>query len=109
MPRSVSRSASPLPDPPQPDASSEPASEPERRQAATDGIEDLSFREAQTALELCLAQLQDQQLDVELMADLYRRAMRYAERCETVLRQVEQQVLQWDPSDPQREPTPLVP
>ena len=43
-----------------------------------DVARDLSFREAQTALELCLAQLQDQDLDVEAMADLYRRALAYA-------------------------------
>jgi exodeoxyribonuclease VII small subunit len=71
--------------------------------------DDLSFREAQTALELCLAQLQDQELDVEAMADLYRRAQRYAERCETVLRQVEQQVMLWDPEDQDAAPTPYSP
>ncbi len=58
--------------------------------------DDLSFRQAQTALELCLNELQSQDLDVELMADLYRRAQMYADRCETVLQQVEQEVLQWE-------------
>lgn len=71
--------------------------------------QDLSFREAQTALELCLAQLQDQDLDVEAMADLYRRALAYAERCETVLAVAEQQVMQWDPGQPELAPTPYHP
>lgn len=70
---------------------------------------DLSFREAQTALELCLAQLQDQDLDVEAMADLYQRALAYAERCEAVLARVEQQVMQWDPGQPDLAPTPYTP
>ncbi len=74
-----------------------------------DVAQDLSFREAQTALELCLAQLQDQDLDVEAMADLYRRALAYAERCEAVLARVEQQVMQWDPSQPELAPTPYAP
>jgi exodeoxyribonuclease VII small subunit len=74
-----------------------------------DVAQDLSFREAQTALELCLAQLQDQDLDVEAMADLYRRALAYAERCEAVLALVEQQVMQWDPGQPDLAPTPYAP
>jgi exodeoxyribonuclease VII small subunit len=74
-----------------------------------DVAEDLSFREAQTALELCLAQLQDQDLDVEAMAGLYRRALAYAERCEAVLARVEQQVMQWDPGQPDLAPTPYTP
>ncbi|MCP9860453.1 exodeoxyribonuclease VII small subunit [Cyanobium sp. Cruz-8D1] len=76
---------------------------------ASHGAEDLSFRESQTALELCLAQLQDQELDVEAMADLYRRALAYAERCASVLAQVEQQVMQWDPNQPEHPPTPYSP
>jgi exodeoxyribonuclease VII small subunit len=71
--------------------------------------DELSFREAQTALELCLAQLQDQDLDVETMADLYRRAQTYADRCDAVLRQVEQEVMQWDPAQPDSGPTPYAP
>jgi exodeoxyribonuclease VII small subunit len=73
------------------------------------GASALSFREAQTALELCLAQLQDQDLDVEAMADLYQRALAYAERCEAVLARVEQQVMQWDPGQPDLAPTPYTP
>ncbi len=82
---------------------------PDEGAEAADVAQDLSFREAQTALELCLAQLQDQDLDVESMADLYRRALAYAERCESVLAQVEQQVMQWDPGQPELAPTPYAP
>lgn len=57
----------------------------------------LSYQEARTALELALAQLQSSALEVEEMAGLYRRAQAYAERCEAVLQQVEQDVIQWDP------------
>jgi exodeoxyribonuclease VII small subunit len=72
-----------------------------------DGVDDLSFRQARTALDLTLAELQGSDLDVEAMADLYRRAERYADRCEAVLRQVEQDVMQWDPQDPEVDPKPL--
>ena len=59
-------------------------------------VEGLSFQEARTALELAMAQLQSDALEVEEMAGLYRRAEAYASRCEAVLQQVEQQVIQWD-------------
>lgn len=62
--------------------------------------EDLSFRQAQAALELTLAHLQASDLDVEALADLYRRAQGYADRCEALLQQVEQEVMQWEPSQP---------
>ena len=98
------------PSPESPEATSAPEPRGEAGQAQEPGIaDDLSFREAQTALELCLAQLQDQELDVESMADLYLRAQRYADRCETVLRQVEQQVMQWDPEAQDTAPTPYSP
>jgi exodeoxyribonuclease VII small subunit len=74
-----------------------------------DGVDDLSFRQARTALDLTLAELQGGDLEVEAMADLYRRAQQYAERCEAVLDQVEQEVMQWDPQDPQQDPQPLTP
>jgi exodeoxyribonuclease VII small subunit len=78
--------------------------------AAEPGPEDLSFRQAQAALELALAQLQSSDLDVETMAGLYRRAEGYADRCEALLQQVEQEVLQWDPADPSGAPPhPLEP
>lgn len=67
---------------------------------------ELSFREAQTALELTLAELQASDLDVEQMAGLYRRASRYADRCEQLLERVEQEVMQWDPGQPEVTPQP---
>jgi len=76
------------------------------RQAPSD---DLSFRQAQTALELTLAQLQASDLDVEAMADLYRRAQGYADRCESLLQKVEQEVMQWDPAQPDLPPRPCEP
>ena len=62
-------------------------------------VQELSFQEARTALELAMAQLQSDALEVEEMAGLYRRAEAYAKRCEAVLQQVEQEVIQWDPED----------
>jgi len=88
---------------------SPPPQDPETAQldGAVEGIDDLSFQQARTALELILAELQGQDLEVEAMADLYRRAQRYADRCEAVLQQVEQNVMQWDPQDPDRPPQSL--
>lgn len=60
----------------------------------------LSFQEARMALELAMAQLQADSLEVEEMAGLYRRAEAYAHRCEAVLRQVEQEVIEWDIDQP---------
>ena len=100
MARTTPRSSSP------PEEASEATSGPA---SAVHVAEELSFRESQTALELCLAQLQDQELDVEAMADLYRRALAYADRCAAVLQQVEQQVMQWDPNQPEHPPTPYSP
>ena len=48
-------------------------------------VEGLSFQDARTALELAMAQLQSDSLEVEEMAGLYRRAEAYARRCEAVL------------------------
>lgn len=59
-------------------------------------VAELSFQEARTALDLAMAQLQSETLEVEEMAGLYRRAEAYARRCEAVLQQVEQEVIQWD-------------
>jgi len=67
----------------------------------------LSFRQAQAALDLCLAELQAGDLDVEAMAGLYRRALAYSQRCEALLLQVEQEVMQWDPERPDDVPTPF--
>ena len=67
---------------------------------------ELSYSEAHTALELVLAELQDINLPVESMTELYQRARGYAERCEQLLSQVEQTVELWDAENPQAEPTP---
>jgi exodeoxyribonuclease VII small subunit len=77
---------------------------PEGQPAGQDTAGDLSFRQAQAALELCLAQLQASDLDVEAMADLYRRARGYADHCETILNKVEQEVMCWDPEQPEHPP-----
>ena len=63
-------------------------------------VAQLSFQEARTALELCLGQLQASDLEVEAMAGHYRRALTYLERCEAVLSQVEQDVIEWDQASP---------
>lgn len=65
---------------------------------------ELSYAEAQTALELILAQLQSSDLAVEDMAALYERARAYAQRCEQVLQQVEQTIELWDPQTPEAPP-----
>jgi len=70
---------------------------------------DLNYNEARTALELTLAELQSANLDVETMAGLYQRAQGYANRCQTVLDAVEQQVMLWDSSDPKAKPEPYQP
>ena len=59
-------------------------------------VQQLSYQEARTALELAMAQLQSTELEVEEMANLYRRAEAYANRCDAVLSSVEQEVIQWD-------------
>ena len=58
-------------------------------------VQQLSYRDAQTALELTLAQLQSAELEVEEMAGLYRRAEAYADRCQAVLDGVQQEVTEW--------------
>ena len=58
-------------------------------------VQQLSYRDAQTALELSLAELQSSELEVEEMAGLYRRADAYANRCELVLESVQQEVIEW--------------
>ncbi|MFN6132461.1 MAG: exodeoxyribonuclease VII small subunit [Synechococcaceae cyanobacterium] len=74
-----------------------------------EGVDDLSFREAQLALELVLSQLQASDLDVEAMVELHRRGQAYAERCETLLQQVDQEVRLWDPDDPDAAARPYLP
>lgn len=57
---------------------------------------DLTYNEAHTALQLTLAALQANDLNVEELTDLYRQARTYLERCDTVLSEIEQEVLLWD-------------
>jgi exodeoxyribonuclease VII small subunit len=73
------------------------------------GAADLTYRQAQTALELTLAELQTSDLDVEAMASLHRRALAYADRCEALLARVEQEVMQWDPEHPDQPPQTFQP
>ncbi len=77
--------------------------------ADPDPIHDLSYNEARTALELSLAQLQGTDLEVEAMVGLYRRAEAYAQRCEQLLDQVEQEVRLWSSNDPDNKSTPYAP
>ncbi len=67
-------------------------------------LEQLSFSQARTALEVALASLQSDELEVEAMADLYGRAMACLRRCESVLQQVEEDVRHLDPEtlEPER-------
>jgi exodeoxyribonuclease VII small subunit len=60
------------------------------------GEVDLSYNEAHTALQLTLAALQANDLDVEEMAGLYRRARGYLDRCEALLTKVEEEVMVWN-------------
>ncbi len=92
-PRKTSRPPERGPDDVRPEVGSQ--SEQEREWLAD--VAQLSFQEARTALELSLAQLQAADLEVEAMAGHYRRALTYLERCESVLAQVEQDVIEWDP------------
>ena len=81
--------------------------QPKRRKAASKSkaaeaeqwqkeVEQLSYQEANTALELTLAKLQSAELEVEEMAGLYLRAEAYAARCQVVLEQVAQEVVEWE-------------
>jgi len=96
-------------DRPGPSSKAKAAPQPEHKEEAEDISSDLSYREAQAALELCLAQLQASDLDIEAMAGLYERAQSYANRCESLLNQVEQDVLQWNPEQPDGPPSPYQP
>ncbi|MEB3308526.1 MAG: exodeoxyribonuclease VII small subunit [Cyanobacteriota bacterium] len=76
---------------------------------AKDPAADLNYGEARTALDLTLAQLQATDLDVEAMADLFQRAQSYARRCESLLAEVEQEVLLWESNDDDASPEPYQP
>ncbi|MFM1800598.1 MAG: hypothetical protein RLZZ117_2876 [Cyanobacteriota bacterium] len=71
--------------------------------------EEMTYREAQAALEQSLVELQAEDLDVERMTEVYQRACAFADRCDTLLQAVEAQVLQWDPDQPDRPPQPQSP
>ena len=82
-----------------------PDSKPKRKPRSTsrdtkaewlEDLQSMSFQDARTALELAMAQLQSSDLEVEQMAELYQRAEAYAQRCQSVLESVEQQVIEWD-------------
>ena len=62
-------------------------------------LRELTYNQSRTALEVALSQLQGEDLEVEAMADLYRRALAYAKRCEQVLQQVEQEIIQYQTAD----------
>lgn len=64
-----------------------------------DEVAQLTFAQAQTALELALSRLQSEELEVEAMADLYRRALACSRRCEAILSQVEQDVRSIEPEE----------
>ncbi|MFN9637085.1 MAG: exodeoxyribonuclease VII small subunit [Synechococcaceae cyanobacterium] len=92
-----------------PRGGTDPAENGAEKTEGDGGAADLSYRQAQTALELTLAELQSGDPDVEAMGSLYRRAQAYADRCEALLEAVEQEVMQWDPQSPDQPPRPLTP
>lgn len=59
----------------------------------------LNYSQARTAMDLAIAQLQSEDLEVEQMAALYRRALSCADRCEQLLADVELEVVQLDPGN----------
>ena len=59
-------------------------------------VQKLSYQDARTAMELAMAQLQSDELAVEEMAGLYQRAEAYAQRCQAVLEEVSQTVIEWE-------------
>ena len=84
-----------------------PAAAPAEAPKPDDLAAELSYAEAHAALELALAQLQDSDLPVEEMADLYQRARAFAARCEHLLNQVEQTVELWDAGEADASPRPF--
>ena len=59
-------------------------------------VQKLSYQDARTAMELAMAQLQSDDLAVEEMAGLYQRAEACAQRCQAVLEEVSQTVIEWE-------------
>ncbi|MEB3264814.1 MAG: exodeoxyribonuclease VII small subunit [Synechococcus sp.] len=82
---------------------------PPAQESAASIAQDLNYQQARTALELVLAELQTSDLEVEQMADLYRRGLQYLSRCEAILERVEQEVLLWQPTQPEQALEPLPP
>lgn len=101
MPRTSRNSSAP--------ESPEPQESPVVEDPCDGGASEMSYRQAQSALDLTISQLQSGDLDVEEMTSLYRRAEAYANRCEALLREVEQEVMQWDPTQPDVPPSPFTP
>ena len=95
-----------------PSSSTKPGKRAAPRATTTEVVptpDQLSYREAQAALERSLVELQSDDLDVERMTELYQQACAYADRCDTLLRTVEAEVVLWDPDQPERPPQPLNP
>ena len=59
----------------------------------------LTYAEAQGALERSLVQLQSEDLEIERLPELYAEAMGYEKRCLEVLQQVSQEIQQLDPEN----------
>jgi|694.fasta_scaffold02031_29 exodeoxyribonuclease VII small subunit len=87
-------------------------SRPSRRSEAAQpdpAVAQLTYREAQAALERSMVELQSDDLAVERMTELYQQACAYADRCDTLLQSVEAEVMLWDPDQPEAPPQPLNP
>jgi exodeoxyribonuclease VII small subunit len=59
----------------------------------------LNYSQARTSMDLAIAQLQSEDLEVEQMATLYRNALACADRCEQLLAAVELEVVHLDPAN----------
>jgi exodeoxyribonuclease VII small subunit len=68
-------------------------------EGANDDVAAMTFLEARTALDLALAALQSDSLEIEEMVQLHRRASAYADHCRRLLDEVEQEVIQLDADD----------
>jgi len=79
------------------------AKQPPRADNWASELRELTYNQSRTALEVALSQLQGEDLEVEAMADLYRRALAYAKRCEQVLQQVEQEIIEYQTADLEEE------
>lgn len=76
-------------------------SQPEKNDPRTDWRKDaeaLNYEEALQALDLLLARLQDEALPLSELQSSHQRAAIYLNRCEQLLSETEQNVLQLDPT-----------